>query len=121
MIGQKTVNIKGTDYLLTHFPAIKGTRILKQLIRLIGPSFAEFQKDQNLSGAMNVLFKNLDEVGVEVLIQELIQSVSKGSMGINFDSEFAGEYDKLFLLAKEVAEFNFGSVFTLLGSDALAA
>jgi hypothetical protein len=115
-IQQKSVSVKDTDYLLTHIPAIRGTRALKQLIKLVGPSFAQFQKNQDLSGAMNVLFENLDSVGVETLIQELVASASKGSMAINFDSEFAGEYDKLFLLVKEVVEFNFGSVFQLLGS-----
>jgi hypothetical protein len=38
-------------------------------------------------------------------------------MAINFDMEFAGKYDKLFNLVKEILEFNFGSVFTLFGSE----
>jgi peptide subunit release factor RF-3 len=116
-ISQKSVTVKGTEYLLTHIPAIRGTRILKQIIKLVGPAFAQFQNEKNLGGAMTLLFDNLDAVGVEQLIQELVSSASKGSVGINFDNEFAGEYDKMFLLVKEIAEFNFGSVFTLLGSD----
>lgn len=117
-IMQKTVTVKGTEYLLTHIPAIRGTRVLKQIVKLVGPCFAQFQKAQDLSGAMSILFDNLDAVGVEALIQELVASANKGSVSINFDMEFAGEYDKLFLLVKEIVEFNFGSVFTLLGSDA---
>lgn len=117
-IQQKQVTVKGTEYLLTHIPAIRGTRILKQIIKLVGPSFAQFQKEQDLSGAMTILFASLDEVGVEQLIIDLVASANKGSVGINFDMEFAGEYDKLFNLVKEIVEFNFGSVFTLLGSDA---
>lgn len=117
-IQQKQVMVKGTEYLLTHIPAIRGTRILKQIIKLVGPSFAKFQKEQDLSGAMAILFDNLDEVGVEQLIIDLVGSANKGSVGINFDMEFAGEYDKLFTLVKEIVEFNYGSVFTLLGSDA---
>ena len=116
MIQQKHVTIKGTDYMITHLPAIRGTRVLKQIIKLVGPSFAQFQNSQNLSGALTVLFENLDSVGVEQLIQELISTVSKGSTGINYDMEFAGEYDKLFLLVKEIVEFNYGSVFQMLGS-----
>lgn len=117
MIQQKTVTVLGTDYLLTHMPAIRGTRMLKRLIKLVGPAMATFQKDQDLGGAMNALFENLDD-NVEALLVELIASASKGSIAISFDNEFAGEYDRLFLLAKEVVEFNFGSVFSLLGSDA---
>lgn len=114
-IGQKQVTILGTDYLLTHFPAMRGTRVLKQLTKLIGPSFATLQGGGDLGAALNILFDNLDQ-NVEQLIVELVSTASKGSVGINFDMEFAGEYDKLFLLVKEVVEFNFGSVFTLLGS-----
>lgn len=114
-IGQKHVNILGTDYMITHFPAMRGTRVLKQLTTLIGPSFAALQAGGDLGAALNILFSNLDQ-NVEQLIVELVSTCSKGSVGINFDMEFAGEYDKLFLLVKEVVEFNFGSVFTLLGS-----
>lgn len=114
-IGQKHVTILGTEYLLTHFPAMRGTRVLKQLTKLIGPSLASLQGGGDLGAALNILFDNLDQ-NVEQLIVELVSTASKGSVGINFDMEFAGEYDKLFLLVKEVVEFNFGSVFTLLGS-----
>lgn len=117
MIQQKTVNVMGTDYLLTHIPAIRGTRMLKRLIKLVGPAMAQFQKEQDLGGAMSALFDTLDD-NVEALIVELVASATKGSVGINFDSEFAGEYDKLALLVKEIVEFNYGSVFSLLGSDA---
>lgn len=117
MIQQKTVSVLGTDYLLTHIPAIRGTRMLKRLVKLVGPAMATFQKDNDLGGAMSALFESLDD-GVEALIVELVASATKGSVGINFDSEFAGEYDKLALLVKEIVEFNYGSVFSLLGSDA---
>lgn len=120
-IKQKTVNINGEDFLLTSIPAIGGTRILKQLVKLMGPSFAQFQKEQDLAGAMNLLFENLDSVGVEQLLVDLVSSATKGSMAINFNVEFAGEYDKLYLLVKEIVEFNYGSVFTLFGSDASQA
>jgi len=102
--------------MITHFPALRGTRVLKQLTKLIGPSFATLQGGGDLGAALNILFENLDQ-NVEQLIVELVGSCSKGNgVGLNFDMEFAGEYDKLFLLVKEVVEFNFGSVFTLLGS-----
>jgi hypothetical protein len=119
-ISQKQVTIKETEYLITQFPAMRGTRVLKQLTKFIGPFFAAMQvkdgqKGVDMTAALNVLFENLDQ-NVEQLIVELVSTCSKGSVGINFDMEFAGEYDKLFLLVQEVVEFNFGSVFTLLGS-----
>lgn len=118
MIGQKTVTVKDTDYVITHMPAGKGVRILKQIGKLVGPAFTSLQAG-GTAAAIASLFDNIDNVDVEALIRELISTASKGSVAINYDMEFAGAYDKLFLLAQEVVEFNFGSVFTLLGSDDL--
>jgi len=120
MIKQKTVSVNGEDFLITQLPATKGTRVLKVLVALIGPAFAEITKDGATDGvgrAMEKVFDQLDQVDVEGLLKALIETCSKGNMAINFDNEFAGEYDKLFKLCREVVEFNYGSVFTLLGSS----
>ena len=127
MIKQKTTTINGEEFLLSTIPATKGIKLLKQLTKLIGPSFTELLKggesgekaDANPMGlAMEKLFDNLDTVDVESLIKELVSaSATKGSMAINFDMEFSGEYGKLFTLVKEIVEFNYGSVFTLFGSE----
>lgn len=126
MIKQKTTTIDGDEYLLSTIPATKGIKLLKQLTKLIGPSFTELLKsgEEDSAGvnpmglAMEKLFDNLDTVDVESLIKELVSSsATKGSMAINFDMEFSGEYGKLFTLVKEIVEFNYGSVFTLFGSE----
>lgn len=126
MIKQKTISIGGEEFLLSTIPATKGIKLLKQLTKLIGPSFTELLKagDEDSEGtspmgvAMEKLFDNLDTVDVESLVKELVaSSATKGSMSINFDMEFAGDYGKLFMLVKEIVEFNYGSVFTLLGSE----
>lgn len=117
-ISQKEVNIQGTDYLLTQLPAMTGLKLGKQLIKTLGPSFAAMQGEgATIAGALNILFENLDD-NAEALIIALVTSASKGSVAINFNSEFAGEYDKLFMLVKEIVEFNYGSVFQMLGSGA---
>ena len=41
-IGQKQVTIQGSDYMITHFPAMRGTRVLTH-------------KKQTLFGAMGFL------------------------------------------------------------------
>lgn len=119
-IQQKEVNILGTDYLLTQFPGMTGLKLGKQLIKTLGPSFAVMSSGEgnSITGALNVLFENLDD-NSEALIIALVSSASKGSVAINFNTEFAGEYDKLFLLVKEIVEFNYGSVFQMLGSGVL--
>lgn len=124
-IKQKTTTINGEEYLLSTFPAGKGLKILKQLTKLVGPAFAEMLKggdpESNTENAMSLalekLFDNLDCVDVESLVKELITSATKGSVTINFDMEFSGEYDKLFQLVQEIVEFNFGNVFTLFGTE----
>lgn len=117
MILQKQITVQGTDYTITHLPTTKGIRVLKQIGKLVGPAMLSYQGG-GVAAAIGAIFENIDSVDVESLIKELIASVSKGSMAINYDMEFAGEYDKLYQLVQEVVEFNFGSVFTLLGSDA---
>lgn len=116
MIQQKTVVVKGESYLLTHIPASRGFTILKQIGKIAGPSIGAWQSG-GMGAAVEAVFSNLDNANVEQLVKDLVNSAAKGSMAINFDTEFAGEYDKLFLLVQEVVEFNFGSVFTLLGSE----
>ena len=121
-IKQRTVKIGEDEFLITSLPATKGLKILKQLTKLIGPAFSELIKGEQegvnpVSIAMEKLFDHLDSVDVEVLIKEIISSATKGTIAINFDSEFSGDYDRLFTLTKEIVEFNFGSVFTLLGLE----
>lgn len=120
-IQQKSFSVQGDDYLLTHFAAGKGIRVLKLITKLAGPAFAAAsapsQSGNAFSGIVTAILENLDNVDVEALARGMIESVSKGSVAINFDTEFAGAYDKLFLILQEVVEFNFGSVFTLFGSE----
>ena len=124
MIRQKTVTISGEEYLISTIPATKGIKLLKQITKLVGPAFSELirsgEVDSNINPvgiALEKLFDNLDSVDVENLVKELVNSASKGSVAINFDMEFSGDYAKLFMLVKEIVEFNYGSVFTLLGSE----
>lgn len=122
-IKQKTIEVNGSEYLITQLGALKGTRVLKEITKLVGPAFASMQKKDGegqtgtIGDALGILFENLDNANIEGMIMELANTVAKSNGStINFDMEFAGEYDKLFLVLKEVAEFNFGSVFTLFGS-----
>lgn len=120
-IKQRTVTINGEEYMLSTFPAGKGLKLLKQLTKLVGPAFAEMLKGGDeqvdaMSMALEKLFDNLDSVDVESLIKELVTCATKGSVAINFDMEFSGEYDKLFELVREAVEFNYGNVFTLFGT-----
>lgn len=118
MIKQKTVTIDNSEFLITSLPATRGLAYLKQLTRLLGPSFAKMSKEgATIGDALEVLFENMDTVSVEDLIKNLVANgATKGNMAINFDTEFSADYTKLFELVKEIVELNYGNVFTLLGS-----
>lgn len=119
MIQQKEVTIKGDVYVLTHFNGMVGLKLGKQLIKTLGPAFAALQGEEaSVPKALEILFENLDD-NSEALVIALVSGATKGNMAINFNIEFAGEYDKLFMLVKEVVEFNYGSVFQMLGSGVL--
>ena len=140
MIEQKNVSIEGNDYMLTQFKASLGLKLMKQLTKLLGPAFIELQKasdtsdikgknadeakakreEQAMMNAALVLIDNMDKVEVEALVMTLVtQGATKGTMPINFDMEFAGKYDVLFSLVKEIVSFNFGNVFSKLGSGGM--
>lgn len=114
-IQQKEVTINGEVFLLTQLPGMTGLKLGKQLIKILGPAFASMQETGGISAALNILFENLDD-NAEALVIALVSGATKGNMAINFNTEFAGQYDKLFLLVKEIVEFNYGSVFQMLGS-----
>lgn len=113
-IQQKEVTINGEVFLLTQLPGMTGLKLGKQLVKILGPAFASMQEG-GAASAMSVLFDSLDD-NAEALIIALVSGATKGNMAINFNTEFAGQYDKLFLLVKEIVEFNYGSVFQMLGS-----
>ena len=136
MIEQRNVHISGQDYMITQFKATLGIKLMKQLAKLLGPAFIELQRagdtgdikgknaeaekakreEQAMMNAATVLIDNLDNVEVEQLVITLMSGVTKGTQTINFDMEFAGKYDVLFSLLKEVVSFNFGNVFFAIGS-----
>lgn len=139
MIEQRNVHFDGTDYMITQFKATLGIKLLKQLTKLLGPAFIELQRagdtsdikgknaeeakakreENAMMSAAQILIDNLDNVEVEQLVLALMSGVTKGTMPINFDMEFAGKYDVLFSLLKEVVSFNYGNVFSKLGSTGL--
>ena len=122
-LEQVDVHLGGVDYKITPFVATKGLVIEVKLVKLLGPAFMELQKaaqgdgseDAVLGEAINVLIGQMDKVDVVSLIKELVSNVSKGTMAINFDQEFAQRYGVLFDLIKEVLKVNFSDVFSKLG------
>lgn len=125
MIKQKTVTIAGDEFLLTQFPATVGIRYQKKIAKVLLPSMAEILKNQEnpeVNGAalaMEKLAENIDLIDEELIKEMILRGATKGTATINFDMEFAGEYNKLFDLLKEIIMFNFAGVFTAFASGSM--
>lgn len=109
-------------YEITTFPAIKGLRHLKSLLKIVGPSIAELMSEQSnlttdvsnntLTIAVKALVDNFDEgVGVEKLIADFMSTVTVNGQPFSFDVEFAENYGTLIKLVTEVIRLNYSSVF----------
>lgn len=123
MREQKTVTVSGQDYLLNQFGAIEGLKYQKALAQVLLPAIAEISKHSDgseesaISIGMAKLAENIDKVDERMLEAMVTRGATKNSMAINFDNEFAGKYMEMFQLIKEIVMFNFGSLFTMLGSE----
>jgi hypothetical protein len=123
MREQKQVTIGQDSYLLNQFGAIEGLKYQKALAQVILPAIAEITKsgasseEDTLSIGMAKLAENIDKVDEHMIEAMVVRGATKDNIAINFDNEFAGRYMELFLLLKEIVMFNFGSVFTMLGSE----
>jgi len=120
MIKQSQFEHNGHTYTINTLPASKGLSVMKDCMKLGGSSIRGYlaaEDDQTAIGSViEGLMSNIDNVDVEKLLKNLITTVNKDNMAINFEDEFAGNYGDLFKICKEVFSHNFGSVFSLVGS-----
>lgn len=124
MREQKEIQVAGDTYLLHQYGAIEGLKYQKGLARVLLPAIAEItQSGEGLSEAsaiaraMDKLAENIDKIDERMIEAMVVRGATKNNVAINFDNEFSGSYMKLFQLLKEIIMFNFGSVFTMLGSE----
>lgn len=120
MIKQKTFEHNGHTYTINTLPASRGLAVMRDCMKLGGASIRGYLSSDNDSDAIGSviegLVSNMDNVDTDKLIKNLVSTVYKDNMAINFDEEFAGNYGDLFVICKEVFSHNFGSVFSLVGS-----
>jgi len=131
MLKTKEQKIDGTVVLVTQYPARRGFKLQLKLIHLFGPSIGEIlggikkgvkvdnisKTDVDLSKlgpAIGMLFDKIDEDEMIDLLLTILESTRLDSKEITaeiFDTEFAGEYGKLFTIVGFVLQFNFKSLF----------
>lgn len=126
MLPQHNVNINGTDYIINPFKGRQGWIIQSKLAKIALPAIQA--AGVNLSDESNML-ATIVAIAKEVLdciegkdslalVEELLSLTYKGTMKVDFDTEFALNYSSAYKLLKEVIQFNFKDVFSMLGTDA---
>ena len=116
-------------YKITNFPASKGLKYFKQLMKVVGPSLAALAADDgeeegmvavsSIEGAVKLLVENMDKGDIEALIKNLVSEVvyvdpslsERMEVSKTFDMHFAGEYGALFGLLMAVVRENYSSLF----------
>lgn len=129
-IESKDILIGDNEYSITQFTTSKGLRYLKQLLKVLAPSFAALSEGTEVTNmdvkaaiedasiqteafvkAVNLLVENLDKEDIVELIKNLCGSVRRNNKDINFEVDFAGNYGELAQVLVEVCKYNYASVF----------
>jgi TorA maturation chaperone TorD len=124
MLKQETVQIGNDNFILTAYPALRGLKYQKHLAKVLLPAFAEMSGDapqeqeqnKNFAQVLAKLAENIDQLDENVVKEMVITGATKNGVSISFDLEFQADYGRLFELVQHLVRFNFGSVFSELGS-----
>lgn len=118
MIKQKTINIRGNEYLLTQLKTTTGIGALRMLTSMAGPVLAALQSgtEDSVSQAILAVSAQMETPLVEGLMHVLLPTctLANGS-AINVDIHFAGDYMHLMEVMQAIVEFNFGDVLEAFG------
>jgi hypothetical protein len=130
MIETREKEINGAIYSVTQLTARRAIRLKSKLIKLFGPVIAqvfvnvadvknaELEKKDNLVKAVELLSEHLNDVELENIIVDILQSVRKNGVELVpaiIDLEFAGDIGTLYQVCWFAIEANFSSFFSLLG------
>lgn len=115
---QKIVHIGDETYVINPFLTTKGLRVKAKLVKYLGSSLSAALSAEDEGTVVDLIagvFAEITEDQYVELIKEILSNVTKNNMNIDFDKEFALNYGNLFKLVKEVLEFNYNDLFSLLG------
>lgn len=115
---QKIVHIGDETYVINPFLTTKGLRVKAKLVKYLGSSLSAALSAEDEGTVVDLIagvFAEITEDQYVELLKEILSNVTKNNMSIDFDKEFALNYGNLFKLVKEVLEFNYNDLFSLLG------
>ncbi len=116
---QATKTINNKTYLINAFKGIEGWGYLPRLTKYVFPFVGMLYKgdeasDEDMIAAIQEAMAGDSAKEVTQLIVDLLSGVQVNNMAINFDTEFAQNYDALVLLVVEVIKLNYFDSFQRL-------
>lgn len=117
-MSQHIERINNKAYVINSFKGREGwsylPRLTKYVFPFIGFMFNENKDDSEIISQLTGLLSNENQKEVEQLLVDLVSNVEVDNMKIDFDKEFAENYDTFLLLVIQVIKLNYLESFRRL-------
>lgn len=117
-MSQHIERINNKAYVINSFKGREGwsylPRLTKYVFPFIGFMFNENKDDSEIISQLTGLLSNENQKEVEQLLVDLVANVEVDNMKIDFDKEFAENYDAFLLLVIQVIKLNYLESFQRL-------
>ena len=115
---QTIITINERTYIINAFKGLKGwsylPRLTKYIFPFIGFIFNQDSTDDDVITTLVSLLSGENAKEVEQLIIEMVSDVNVDGSRVDFDTEFAQNYDALLKLVVEVLKLNYQESFQRL-------
>lgn len=115
---QIIININDRTYIINAFKGLKGwsylPRLTKYIFPFVGFIFNRDSTDDDVIATLVSLLSGENAKEVEQLIIEMVSDVNVDGSRVDFDTEFAQNYDALLKLVVEVLKLNYQDSFQRL-------
>ena len=117
-MSQHIERINNKAYVINSFKGREGwsylPRLTKYVFPFIGFMFNENKDDSEIISQLIGLLSDENQKEVEQLLVDLVSNVEVDNMKIDFDKEFAENYDAFLLLVLQVVKLNYRESFQRL-------
>jgi hypothetical protein len=117
-MSQHIERINNKAYIINSFKGREGwsylPRLTKYVFPFIGFMFNENKDDSEIISQLIGLLSDENQKEVEQLLVDLVSNVEVDNMKIDFDKEFAENYDAFLLLVIQVIKLNYLESFQRL-------
>ena len=117
-MSQHIERINNKAYVINSFKGREGwsylPRLTKYVFPFIGFMFNENKDDSEIISQLTGLLSDENQKEVEQLLVDLVSNVEVDNMKIDFDKEFAENYDAFLLLVIQVIKLNYLGSFQRL-------